>query len=130
MAADPTDPAPHRADREARAEEAGLVVRAWLVRDTGLAPAPPRHRRLPGALRQHRGEGPSWPVEVELRLEAGHLEVPGVGRWPTGEVEAAVVQAGPPVVVSLAVPGTRQLLAAPGDAATAELLRRLEACSR
>jgi len=103
----------------------GLQVRAWVVRDTGLAPAPPRHRRLPGALRHHRGEGPAWPAEVVLRLEADHLEVPGVGRWPLAEVEVAVVTSGPPVVVSLAVPGTRQLLGAPHDEATAALLARL-----
>lgn len=100
----------------------GLEVRAWVVRDTGLAPAPARHRRLPGALRHHRGEGPAWPAEVVLRLDDGHLEVTGVGRWPLAEVEVAVVQAGPPVVVSLAVPGTRQLLGAPSDEITAALL--------
>ena len=106
-------------------DEDGPVVRAWVVRDTGLAPAPPRHRRLPGALRHHQGEGPAWPAEVVLRIEGDHLDVAGVGRWPLHEVTAAVVQAGPPVVVSLAVPGTRQLLGAPRDRTTAALLARL-----
>jgi hypothetical protein len=62
---------------------------------------------------------------VVLRVEGDHLEVPGVGRWPLGEVELAVVQAGPPVVLSLAVPGSRQLLGAPSDRTTAALLDRL-----
>ena len=96
-----------------------------MVQDTGLAPAPPRHRRLPGALRHHRGEGPSWPAEVVLRVEGDHLEIAGVGRWPLADVAAEVVQTGPPVVLSLAVPGARQLLAAPGDATTATLVERL-----
>lgn len=127
MTADPTarpEP-PGRGSVPAGADV--VVVRAWVVQDTGLAPAPPRHRRLPGALRHHQGQGPSWPTEVELRIEGDHLEVPGVGRWTLAEVQAAVVQTGPPVVLSLVVPGTRQLLGAPGDGTTATLLERLAA---
>ncbi len=114
-----------RADPPARPGADEVAVRAWTVQDTGLAPAPPRHRRLPGALRHHRGEGPAWPAELVLRLVHDHLEVDGVGRWPIGEVTAELVQAGPPTVLSLTVPGSRQLLAAPADAATASLLDRL-----
>ena len=116
-APDQPDPGPPR--------PGAVEVRAWVVQDTGLAPAPPRHRRLPGALRHHRGEGPSWPAEVVLRVEGDHLEIAGVGRWPLADVAAEVVQTGPPVVLSLAVPGARQLLAAPGDATTATLVERL-----
>ena len=84
---EPSGPAP--------ADERHLVVRAWAIRDTGLAPAPPRHRRLPGALRHHRGEGPTWPAEVELRVAGGHLEVEDVGRWPLDEIDATVDPGGP-----------------------------------
>jgi hypothetical protein len=111
-----------RIDPSAPAGATAATVRAWVVQDTGLAPAPPRHRRLPGALRHHQGEGPVWPAEVLLRIDGEHLEVGGLGRWPLTEVSAEVVQTGPPVVFSLAVPGARQLLAAPSDASTASLL--------
>ncbi|HLT15926.1 MAG TPA: hypothetical protein VK007_04420 [Acidimicrobiales bacterium] len=95
-----------------------LEVEAWAVQDTGLAPAPPRFRRLPGALRHHRGSGPAWPPRVRLRLADGHLEIPEVGRWPLTEVRATLVGDGPPLTFALAVPdGTRLLAtAATGDA--------------
>lgn len=102
-----------------------LVVAAWPVRDTGLAPAPARHRRLAGGLRHHRGDGPAWPDRVELRLHGDRLEVPGVGAWPASEVTAAPVHAGPPLSFVLTVPGGSQLLATAATTEAHQLLAEL-----
>lgn len=102
-----------------------LVVEVWSVRDTGLAPAPPRFRRLPGALRHHQGSGPPWPDRATLRLVGDRLEVPGVGAWSVGEVRAALVHRGPPLRFSLAVPGSTQLLATAATESGARLLDAL-----
>jgi len=101
-----------------------LTVDAWVVHDTGLAPAPPRFRRLPGALRHHRGSGPGWPNTVRLRLVGWDLVVPEVGSWPVAEVHATVVSEGPPLTFALALPEGAQLLA---TAATADAHRLVAA---
>lgn len=108
-----------------------MIVRAWQVHDTGLVAAPSRFRRLPGAVRHHRGAGPAWPPDLELEVADGQLRVAAgdgaeVGRWPVGEVSARPVAAGPPVHFVVEVPGGgAHLLAAAADDATAALLAAL-----
>lgn len=112
------------ADRGDRAASAPRVA-AWRVRDTGLAPAPGRHRRLPGRLRHHEGVGEAWPDHVTLRLEGDDLVVDDVGRWSRTAVTVQHLSAGPPVTFVVDVPGSSHLLAAPADDATAALLAAL-----
>jgi hypothetical protein len=102
-----------------------LQVSAWRVRDTGLAPAPGRHRRLPGALRHHQGVGDAWPDHVTLLVRDGELVVGGVGRWPLSAVAVQPLSAGPPMTFVVEVPGSSHLLAAPADETTAALLAAL-----
>ncbi|HEX4867252.1 MAG TPA: hypothetical protein VFV32_06455 [Acidimicrobiales bacterium] len=112
------------ADRRDRAASEPRVA-AWRVRDTGLAPAPARHRRLPGGLRHHQGLGDAWPDHVTLLLEGDDLVVEEVGRWPRAAVTVQPLSAGPPVTFVVDVPGSSHLLAAPADEATATLLAAL-----
>jgi hypothetical protein len=107
-------------------------VRAWLVADSGLVPAPGRFRRLAGRVRHHAGQGPAWPREVELEQGDGRLRVTAldgalVGDWSDGEVAARLLAAGPPVTFVLEVPDGAQLLAAATGPATDALLARLAA---
>lgn len=132
--------------------EGMLRLACWRVRDTGLAPAPPRFRRLGGVTRHHGGEGEAWPANVVLVLTGGELVVRAtdtagggdagsddgsddiggdagvggtVGRWPVGEVEAQQVSAGPPVTFVIRVPGSSQLLAASAGPEVGALLEAL-----
>lgn len=102
-----------------------MRLACWRVRDSGLAPAPARFRRLGGLTRHHRGEGAPWPDQVELVVTEEGLEVPGVGRWPLGEVSAEPVAPGPPVTFVVRVPGSAQLLAAPAGHAVDDLIAAL-----
>jgi hypothetical protein len=102
-----------------------LRIACWTVRDTGLLTAPGPFRRLAGAIRHHRGQGPGWPDAVTLEVDDGELRVEGVGGWPLAEVAVQVLQAGPPVTFVLRVPGSAHLLAtaagADADAALATI---------
>jgi hypothetical protein len=100
-------------------------VSCWVVRDTGLLAAPGRFRRLHGEVRHHRGEGAAWPDPVILEVADGWLRVGGVGEWPLDDVEARLVQVGPPVTFVLRVPGAAQLLATAGGLGAQALLSRL-----
>lgn len=99
-----------------------VTVRAWSVHDSGLVAVPGPFRRLAGAVRHLHGRGERWPREVTLTLTAEELVVEGVGAWPRADVRMRVVADGPPVTFVVEVPGASQLLAAPADAATRELL--------
>jgi hypothetical protein len=93
------------------AAPAPLRVGCWVVRDTGLRPAPGPFRRLPGAVRHHRGSGPAWPDRLTVELTDEVLSVEGVGSWARAEVAARRMADGPPVMFVLQVPGDSQLLA-------------------
>jgi hypothetical protein len=87
-----------------------IAVTVWPVRDSGLAVAGPGHRRLPGALRHHRGEGETWPDRVTLRLTRTELIASDIGRWPLADVSIGDVQSGPPVMFVLRTPAGAHLL--------------------
>lgn len=105
------------------ASDAG--VRCWVVRDTGLVPAPGPFRRLAGAVRHHRGRGAAWPGEVELAVTGDDLTVSGVGSWPVSDASVQVLRPGPPVTFVLRLPSGTHLLAAPAGPATDALLAHL-----
>jgi hypothetical protein len=102
-----------------------LRVAAWRVRDTGLAPTPARHRRLPGTPRHHQGLGDPWPDHVTLVVQGDELVVEGVGRWSVSAIAVQPLSAGPPATFVVEVPGSSHLLAAPADETTAALLAAL-----
>lgn len=108
-----------------------MRLTAWRVQDTGLVAAPGPFRRLPGsAVRHLRGDGPTWPVEVELVVDGDEVRASGpdgagLGGWPRAEVVARRVAGGPPVQFVLEVPGQRHLLAAAAGPATEALLSAL-----
>ncbi|MGQ0830883.1 MAG: hypothetical protein ACT4OV_04315 [Microthrixaceae bacterium] len=102
-----------------------MRIEVWRVHDTGLVAAPGPFRRLPGAVRHHQGRGAAWPDRVALELVDDDLVVEGVGRWPIADVRVRIVAQGPPVTFVVHLPEADHLLAAPADAATADLLAAL-----
>lgn len=107
-----------------------MKVAAWQVQDSGLVAAPGPFRRLAGAVRHHRGQGPPWPDRVVLEVADGRLVVTGadggaVGSWPLAEATVRNVTPGPPVSFILQLPGVSRLLAAPAGPATDTLLAAL-----
>ena len=101
-----------------------MSVLAWQVHDTGLVAVLPRFRRLPG---RRSSLGPPWPREVELDLVGDELVVASsgaeLGRWPTSEVTAVRIAAGPPTsfTVDLGPAGAHLLASTPGPALDALL---------
>lgn len=108
-----------------------MVIEAWRVHDSGLVAAPGPFRRLPGRVRHHRGDSPTWPDRVRLDLDDGELVVTAgseeLGRWAVAHARARVVTAGPPVSFVLELPEGAQLLAAASVPETEALLDALGA---
>lgn len=104
-----------------------VIVGAWLVHDSGLVAAPGPFRRLAGRVRHHQDEGVPWPTRLRLSLTRTELVVEGVGRWRRADAHLRVIAQGPPVTFVLEVPGSSQLLAAPADPSTADLVAALTA---
>jgi hypothetical protein len=100
-----------RAEGAEGAEGSLLRVDCWVVRDTGLHAAPGPFRRLPGAVRHHRGRGGRWPERCAVEVGDEEVSVDGVGSWPRHEVSARRVAGGPPVTFVLQLPDASQLLA-------------------
>ncbi len=90
--------------------ETEIKVTVWPVRDTGLTVVAPGHRRLPGALRHHQGDGETWPDRITLTLSATELDAAEVGRWRRADVTVSDVRSGPPVTFVLRTPAGSHLL--------------------
>ena len=102
-----------------------MRIEAWRVHDTGLVAAPGPFRRLPGAVRHHRGRGPAWPAQVTLELTDDELVVVDVGVWPRTDVSVRIMAEGPPVSFVVELPEAAHLLAAPADDRTRAFLDAL-----